>query len=285
MMASSLAYYTVFSLPPLLFIVVTVAGLVFRTETVQGQVVTQAEQMIGPGAAAQIQTMLQGASENASGGGWAMIFSVLALVFAATGVFVQLQAALNRTWEVRPDPEQGGVMNFLTKRLLSFGMILGIAFLLLASLVISAILSAMTGQASGMLPGGVSDVLLYAVNSIVSLAVAACLFAAIFKWMPDAEIGWRDVWAGAITTAILFEIGKFLIGLYLGRSNTSDTYGAAGALAIIMLWVFYASMILLYGAELTQTWAARHGRRIMPDEDAVRVVREKRQIRSPQQQT
>ena len=280
MMASSLSYYTVFSLPPLLLIIVTVAGFVFEAATVQQQVIGQAEQMIGPAAAAQIDTMLEKASEDAAGGGWAMILSIGALVFAATGVFVQLQAALNRVWEVMPDPEQGGVLNFFTKRLLSFGMILGIAFLLLVSLAVTAAAAAMTDRLGNLLPGNASEIVVQVVNFLVSFVVITLLFAAIFKWMPDAEIQWRDVWLGAATTSLFFEIGKLLIGLYLGNSNTSDTYGAAGALAIIMLWVCYASMILLFGAELTQAWAARSGRRIEPDEDAVRVIEQERQVRS-----
>ena len=279
MMAASLAYYTVFSLPPLLFIVVFLAGVIFGAAQVEDQVVSQAQSLIGPSAAEQVRTMLSNAGPESSSGGISMLASVLLLIFAATGVFAQLQAALNRAWEVKPDPEKGGVKSFIGKRMLSFGMILAIAFLLLVSLVLSAAIAAAGGLMGGMLPGGLSEGVLYALQFGVNLIVFGLLFMAIFKWMPDAKIAWRDVWVGAAVTAVLFIVGKIGLGIYLGSSSPAESIGAAGALAIIMLWVYYASMILLLGAEFTQVYAARYGSRIVPDEDAVRVVEQETHLR------
>ena len=200
-------------------------------------------------------------------------------MLGASGAFGQLQAALNRAWEVAPDPEQGGLKAFLLKRVFSFGMILSVAFLLLVSLVLSAALSAFGGALAGMLPEGVSATLLQVLNQVVSFAVIAGLFAAIFKVLPDATVAWRDVWVGAAVTAVLFVVGKFVIGYYLGRSNPGEAFGAAGSLAVMFVWIYYSSMILLLGAEFTQAWAEARGSGIAPERGAVRVVQEKKQVR------
>ena len=182
----------------------------------------------------------------------ATLLGVAALLVGATGAFLQLQASLNKAWEVKPDPKQGGIKQFIRKRLFSFGMILVIAFLLLVSLVVSALISALGHMLQSLLPGGVSEVLLYLVDLVVSLAVITSVFATMFKVLPDAEIAWKDVWPGAVVTAVLFVLGKFLIGFYLGRSNPGEAFGAAGALALILAWIYYSSLILLFGAEFTE---------------------------------
>jgi membrane protein len=273
MMAASLSYYTVFSLPPIVFIVIFIAGLFVQRTTVEDEVLGQIRGMIGSSAADQVRTMLQRTSAETSGAGLSLIISIGALLLAATGVFAQLQAALNRAWGVMPDPRQGGVKSFLGKRLLSLGMVLAIGFLLLVSLALSAMVSALSVHFRSLLPASLSEGTLHLVNAGVSFVIFALLFAAIYKWLPDAKITWRDVWVGALGTAILFAVGKSLIGLYLGHSNVATAYGAAGALAVIMVWVYYTASILLLGAEFTQVWARRRGGRIQPEKDAIRVVR------------
>jgi membrane protein len=207
------------------------------------------------------------------------ILSIAALLFGATGAFGQLQSAINRAWEVMPDPDKGGLKAVLLKRVFSFGMILSIAFLLLVSLVLSALLSAFGTALNQYLPSGLSGPLVQVINQLISLLVITLLFAAIFKVLPDARVAWRDVWVGAAFTAVLFVIGKYLIGLYLGHSNPGEAFGAAGSLAVMFIWVYYSSMILLFGAEFTQVWAKRHGSGIAPDRGAVRVLEERRPLR------
>jgi membrane protein len=279
-MAAALAYYTTFSLPPILLIVISVAGLVFGREAVQGKLQEQIQGLVGSGVEGQVQAMVQHASQSQSAGFVGMIFGILVLVFGATTTFAQLQAALNKAWQVKPDPEAGGWKNFLTKRVLSLGMVLGIGFLLLVSLALSAALSAFGGAIGGMMPQAFSGAVLQAMNLAMSFAMITALFAAMFKVLPDAKIHWREAWVGAVVTAALFTIGKFLIGLYLGKSGAANAFGVAGSLVLIILWVYYASMILLLGAEFTQVWAEAHGRPIEPEEGAVRVVEEEKHVRS-----
>ena len=273
MMAASLSYYTVFSLPPIVFIVVITAGLFVQRTTVENEVLRQVTGMIGTSAAEQVRTMLQQTAAQTSGAGLSLIISVGALLLAATGVFAQLQEALNRAWSVMPDPRRGGIKNFVGKRLLSLGMVLAVGFLLLVSLALSAMITAVSVHFRSLLPAALSEGTLQLLNGGVTFFIFALLFAAIYRWLPDAIIQWRDVWAGALGTAILFVVGKLLIGLYLGRSNVAEAYGAAGALAVIMVWVYYTSSILLLGAEFTQVWARRHGGRIKPERNAVYVQR------------
>jgi membrane protein len=269
--AAALSYYTTFSLPPLLVLILLLLRAVVDPRDVQGQIETQMGSLMGPTATEQIRTILRQIHEPGSGGLLPTVLSIGALIFGATAAFGQLQAALNRAWGVAPDPQKGGLKAFFMKRLFSFGMILSVAFLLLVSLVLSAALSAFGGALGGMLPAGVSATLLQVVNQVISFVVIAALFAAMFKVLPDARVAWRDVWVGGGVTALLFVAGKFLIGLYLGRSNPGEAFGAAASLAVMLLWIYYSSMILLYGAEFTQTWAERRGRGIVPERGAVRV--------------
>jgi membrane protein len=201
-----------------------------------------------------------------AGGLFATVLGIAALTFGALGAFMQLQGALNRAWEVKPDPKKGGIRKFIAKRILSAGMILAVAFLLIVSLAVSALLSAL-GSKLAFIP----EPALHAADAILSFSVLTLLFAAIFRFLPDAEIAWRDVWTGALATAALFVVGKFVIGLYLGRSAPGDAYGAASALAVILVWIYYAGMIVLFGAEFTQAWAERRGSRKRPEKGAMHV--------------
>ena len=277
-MAAALSYSTVFSLPALLILVLTLAGLFVSPTEVQEALQTQLGGIVGPSGQQQIESILTNARRPDIGFGVASVLGIVFLIVGATGALVQLQSSLNRTWEVKPDPRRGGVRNFLMKRVLSFGMILGIAFLLLVSLVISAALSALGGYMGRLLPG-IGAGVLELFNNLVSFGVIVVLFAAMFKFLPDAEIDWRDVWVGAGVTTFLFIVGKFLIGLYLGQSDPGQPFGAAASLAILLVWIYYASLILLLGAEFTETWANERGRGVRPERGAVRVVEEEREIR------
>jgi membrane protein len=275
--AAALSYYTIFSLPPLLMVLLLILGALVNPQDIRGQLEVQMGALMGPTATEQIRTIL---AQLHQPGGKALgtVLSIAALVLGATGAFGQLQAALNRAWEVAPDP-RAGLKGFLVKRLFSFGMILTVAFLLLVSLILSAALSAFGGALGRMLPDGLSATLLQVVNLGVSFVVITALFAVIFKVLPDARVAWRDVWVGATVTALLFVIGKFLIGFYLGRSNPGQAFGAAGSLAVLFVWVYYSSMILLFGAEFTQAWVERNGNSIAPERGAVRVVEERKYAR------
>lgn len=279
-MAAALAYYTVFSLPPLLVIVITVAGFFWSPDAIQGTIEGEIKGMIGESGKEQIHNMMVEARlSNRSG--MAMALGAIVLLAGATGVFAQLQHSLNKTWEVAPDPEQGGLKNFIIKRILSLGMVLAVAFLLLVSLLLTTALTAAGDALGGLLPEGTSTIWPIMINFVVSFIVIWLLFAAMFKFLPDAQIAWRDVWIGAAITALLFMIGKMLIGVYLG----SQAFGA-GPLILILLWIYYSSLILLIGAEFTQVWARSFGKRIEPKEGAVRVVQKKEYERhSPGKET
>ncbi|HEX7240674.1 MAG TPA: YihY/virulence factor BrkB family protein [Longimicrobiaceae bacterium] len=282
-LAAALSYYTVFALPPLLILILMIVGAFVSREQVQEAMQTQMGSMIGQSGAEGVHTILTHAKQPGESRGIGAVLGVLAAVFGATGAFGQLQAALNRAWEVEPDPKAGGLKNFVFKRLLSFGMILGVAFLLLVSLALTAAISAMGGALGRVLPG-LGEPVLHVINFTVTFVVITGLFATMFKVLPDAKIAWKDVWVGAVVTAVLFMVGKFAIGLYLGRSNPGQAFGAAASLAVILVWIYYASMILLFGAEFTQTWAVRRGSGIEPEEGAVRVVEEKRHVRDPREE-
>ena len=276
-MAAALSYYTVFSLPPLLVLLLAILGAVVDPRDIQGNIEAQMREAMGPAGAGQVRTILANA-DRPGGAGLPTVLSVIALLLGATGVFGQLQAALNKAWGVAPDPGKGGVKSMLLKRMFGLGMVLGLAFILLVSLVVSALLSAFGDQLSRFLPEGLSAPVLEAINFAGSLAVIALLFGAIFKVMPDARIAWSDVRVGALATALFFVAGKLVLGLYLGRSNPGEAFGAAGALALMLVWIYYSSMIVLLGAEFTQAWAEHRGKGIVPEKGAVRVVRETRRM-------
>lgn len=270
-MAAALAYYTIFSLAPLLVLIILLVGFFFDPQEVEGQLIQQIGGLVGPEAAEQTKEMVRSADERlADGGVMTTLIGLGALLFGATGAFAQLQQALNTAWEVKPDPNQGGLKNFIGKRILSLGMVSGIAFLLLVSLVVSTALTAFGTLLTDAVPF-LGKPMLLVLNFLISLLIITVLFATMFKVLPDAEIAWRDVWVGAAATAVLFVIGKFLIGLYLGESDPGGVFGAAGSLALILIWIYYSAMILFFGAEFTQVWTKRAGRHIVPSAGAVRM--------------
>jgi membrane protein len=265
MLGAALAYYTLFSIAPILVVATGVAGLVFGEQAVQGQLSEQLDDMVGAEGARAVEMML--ANMHQKGGSIiAVVIGTVTLILGATTAFLQLQAALNTVWEVRR--QGGGIKGMLLQRVTGFGMVLGIGFLLMVSLVVSAVLSGLQDQLDRILPGG--ELLWQGVNAVVSLGVFTVLFALIYRYLPDVEIEWRDVWFGGLVTAVLFTIGKFLIGLYLGRSSVGSGYGAAGSLVVLMVWIYYSAQIVLFGAEVTQANARMKGRRIVPSKGAVR---------------
>lgn len=264
-LGAALAYYTIFSIAPLLLIVVAVAGIWFGRSAAQEQILAQVSGLVGDNGAQMLGSMLQAADKPHSGM-LATVIGIATLLFGATGVFVQLQDALNTIWGVTPKPGRG-VMGFIRHRLLSLAMVFGIGFLLLVSLVISAGLSAAGKWMADSLPGG--DGLWHALNFLISFALIALLFTLMFKYLPDVKIAWRDVWLGGVVTALLFTLGKFALGMYLGRSSVSGAYGAAGSLIVVLLWIYYSTQILFLGAEFTQVYANRFGRHLEPADNAM----------------
>ncbi|MBW4521073.1 MAG: YihY/virulence factor BrkB family protein [Scytolyngbya sp. HA4215-MV1] len=267
--AAALAYYTIFSLAPLLLIVISIVGLVFGEDAARGEIVGQIQGVMGKEGAEAIQAMIQNTQKSGSGGIIASVIGVVTLLLGASGVFGQIQDALNTIWEVKPKPSRG-LKNFLKARFLSFAMVLVIGFLLLVSLVLSAALAAIGNFFNSALPGFVivGEIL----NFVISLIVITLLFAAIYKFLPDVIVRWKNLWIGATITAFLFTIGKFLIGLYLGNSSIGSTYGAAGSLVVILIWVFYSAQILLIGAEFTQVYSKYRGTPILPSKYAERIA-------------
>lgn len=270
-LAAAMAYYALFSLGPLLVIVIGVAGLFFEKGAVSREVERQLQDFMGAKAAGAAESMLQRGDPGSSV--MATVLGTIALVFGATGVFGQLQDSLNTIWEVQPKPGQG-VWGFIRTRFLSFAMVLGIAFLLLVSMVITTALEAMSGAISQVLP--MPGVVAKALHLSVSFVVISLLFAMIFKLLPDASVRWRDVWVGALGTSLLFTLGKSVIALYLGHQSTDSAYGAAGSVVVILLWVYYSALILFIGAEFTQVYARKSGSRIVPSAHAVSVTEKAR---------
>jgi membrane protein len=255
-MGAALSYYTVFSLAPLLLIVVSVAGLVFGEDAVRGELFGQLQGLMGHDAAQAVQGMLAGVSKP-SHGIVGTIVGVAVLLFGATTVFGELQDDLDRVWRAPARAKTSGLWSLLRTRLLSFGMILGLAFLLMVSLVLGAVISAL-GKWWGPMFGG-WDVLAQAVNLAVGFALTTAVFALIYKMMPRVHVRWHDVWLGALVTAVLFTVGKFLIGLYIGKSGVASGFGAAGSLILVFLWVYYSAQIFLVGAEFTWVYAKTLG--------------------------
>ena len=258
-MGAALAYYTIFSIAPLLIIVIAVAGLIFGQEAVRGEIAEQLSGLIGKEGAGAIQGLIASASAP-SKGIIATSISVCVLIIGATTVFGELQNSLDRIWRSPAPPEKSGIWHLLRTRLSSFGLVLGLGFLLLVSLVISAALAAL-----GTLWGDVGNVwksLLQLLNFSTSFILETGLFAMIYKIMPRARIDWRDVWTGAAVTALLFEIGKLLIGLYLGKSGVTSGFGAAGSVVVLLVWIYYSAQVFLLGAEFTWVYAHSHGSKV-----------------------
>jgi membrane protein len=266
-LAAALAYYSLLSLAPLLVITIAIAGFVFGHDAARGRVAGELGAVVGAQAAEGIQSVVASAQSPVSGV-VSTIVGVVTLFIGASGVFGELQSSLNTIWEVKRKPGRG-IWGEVKDRFLSFTMVLGVAFLLLVSLVLNSILSAVGTKFSAALPGG--ELLWQVMNFAFSFAVITGLFALIFKYVPDAAIKWRDVWLGAAVTAGLFTIGKFLLALYLGKAAIGSSYGAAGSLIALVVWVYYAAQILLLGAEFTQVQARRSGREIRPARGAQAV--------------
>jgi membrane protein len=277
-LAAALSYYTLLSLAPLVLMAVALAGLVFERATVEHRLVAEMRDLIGAAGAEVTQAVLRNA-HNTEQEAWSLAIGLVILLVGATTVFAQLQGTLNRIWRV--DGSAGAdasvIWGFLKERLLSIAMVLAIGFLLLVSLVVSAALSAVTDSVRGIVGEGYAVVV--GANTLGSLIVTTLLFALIFKVLPDADVAWDDVWFGAVTTSVLFTLGKQIIGLYLGRASVGSAYGAAGSLVVMTVWVFYASLILFFGAELTyvrsrrrrgsSTASGEHGLERRPAKDAV----------------
>jgi membrane protein len=268
-LGAALAYYTVFSLAPLILVLLAIVGVIFRDNPAGAwnKITQQMSYFLDPSALQVVQSIAQKASQPGKST-IATIIGIALALFGASGVFGQLQDALNTIWGVKAKPGTG-VWGFLRARFLSFAMVGGICFLLLVSLAVEALLKGFSHYVQSVLPGGLG--IAVSVYLVFDFAVVVLLFAMIFKFLPDVQIQWRDVWIGAIITAILFGIGKWLLGFYLGSGAAGSAYGAASSLITLLLWVYYSSQILLFGAEFTQVYAARSGRAFKPSEYAVRV--------------
>lgn len=263
-----IAYYSIFSLPGLLVVIITLAGYFLGSDAVNHHLETQIAGTMGAETANQVNEMIAKASMTKNSI-WATIIGVVTIIVGATGVFAQFQKALNIIWEVKADQTKSGIWTLIKVRLFSFGLIISIAFILIVSLVISTILTSF----GNWLTGHFSDsllILLQIINFLLSLIILAFLFALMFKFFPDAKIKWRHVWIGSLVTALLFELGKFALSLYFGRADPGSGYGAAGSVILILLWVSYSSMIVFYGAEFTRAYANMHEGEIPPAKTAVK---------------
>lgn len=242
-------------------------GAIFGAEAAHGEIVAQIQGLVGKESAKMVQEIIENA-DRPSVSSFASIISLAVLLFGASGVFAQLQNSLNMIWQVETKPNQG-ILNIIRKRFLSFSAVLGIGFLLLVSLLTSAVISGLSNYMSSFLPG--ADWLWQGINMGISFVVIAFSFALMFKYLPDVKIQWKDVWIGSVITAVLFTIGKFALGLYIGNGSFSSSYGAAGSLIIVLAWVYYSAQILFFGAEFTQVYAKEYGSGIQPDKHAVFV--------------
>jgi membrane protein len=271
-LAAALTYYTVFSLAPMLIIAIAVAGLIWQRQAVQDQVLNQMQGLIGEQGKTFISGLLDSASKPAQGI-FATIIGIVTLIFGALGVFNELHNSLNTIWDV-PEKKITGMWNSIKEvvinRFLSFTMVLGVGFMLLVSLVISTGITALGNWVGTFLP--FQELILQIINLIISIGVLTLFFGLIFKLLPDADVAWRDVWVGAFVTAVLFSIGKTLIGLYLGSSAVGTTFGAAGSLVLLLLWIYYSAQILFFGAEFTQVYANTLGSRIVPEQQAATTI-------------
>ena len=268
-LSAIVAYYAILSLPAMMVIIIKIAGILFGEETVQSSISGEIKNMLGPDAAQSVSTMIQNASQT-EGSIFTVILGIATLIYGATSMFFHLQKSLNKVWEVEAAPERSGWKKLIIDRLTSFGLILMIAFLLLISLIISAALSALSGWISEFLPS-ITVYLFFIINFVLSLFIVTLLFAMIYKILPDVDLKWRHTWIGAFVTSLLFVIGKTLLGLYFGQTDPGSTYGAAGSIILILLWVSYSCLILFFGAEFTQVYVRRSGEYIKPSSHAVKV--------------
>ena len=264
-LAGALSYYTLFSLAPLLIISIGVAALVFGHEAAHNQIVATIQGLIGLESARAIQTIIKNASSRPESGMISTWLGGIILLVGAGGVVGELQTSLNSIWRVKPQPN-GGLRDFVQRRFISFAMVLGIGFLLVVSLAVSALISGFTRFVGSFFEGAAT--LAYLLDNVISFGFVTLLFAMIYKFLPDVQIHWKDVWVGAALTSALFTLGKFLIGLYLGTSGVTSVYGAAGSLITILLWVYYSSLIFFFGAEFTHVYAVQYGSGVVPAANA-----------------
>jgi membrane protein len=267
-LAAALAYYALLSLAPLIVLALAIAGLLVDEDAARGGIARELSGLVGTSGGQAVESIVRNAKAPAAGI-VSTVFGVVVLLFGASGVFGELEAALDTIWEVAPRPGRG-LGGLIRDRLFSFAMVMGVAFLLLVSLIVSTALAAVGRLLSGALPGG--ELVWQGLNFVISLGVVTGLFALTFKTVPHAKVAWRDAWVGALVTAVLFTLGKLLIGLYLGKASFSSAYGAAGSLVLLVIWVYYSASILLLGAEFTQAYASSFGQRIEPSKGAVRAA-------------
>jgi membrane protein len=265
-MSAALAYYTVFSLAPMLIVIISLCDIFYGRAAIEGSIFQHIQKIVGTDAAMQIEQVIKNATVSRDIS-WASIIGICALIFAATGVFAEIQDSINFIWRLKAKPKKGW-LKLIVNRLLSFSMVVSLGFILLVSLVINSVMDLVGQQLTKLLPG-VAAYLAYGLNLLITFTTISLLFAIIFKVLPDARIQWRDVVVGSITTAVLFMLGKFGIGYYLGKTHISSTYGAAGSVVIILLWVYYSATILYFGACFTRAYAKRTGRNIFPNDYAV----------------
>lgn len=271
-LAAALAYYTIFSLAPLLIIAIAIVGAAYGQQGARSQIVAQFQRLMGDVGAQAVQALIEGASRPGASE-LAAVIGTATLLLGAAGLFGSLQDALNTVWEVKPKPGQG-IIAMIRDRFVSFAFVLGTGFLLLVSLIISAAVQGLSGTLATVAPNGAAVVEI--VNSVLSFVVTTFLFAMIFKILPDVKVAWNDVWIGAVVTALLFTVGKFALSLYLARTSTASTYGAVGSLIVLLIWVYYAAQILLLGAEFTKVYAREFGSRGAPADNAVLLTEEAR---------
>lgn len=264
-LAASVAFYAIFSLAPLLVLAVAIAALVFGEQAAQGELTSQLEEFVGSAGAEAFQTILANAAQPGGGGIIATIISLAILIYGASKVFAQLQKSLNRIWDVRSDPD-AGIKGLAWRHITGFAMVFGIGVLLIALIALSTFLSNLQGFV-GDVPGGAT--IWMTLNFVVQAGIITVLFAAIFRYIPQVQIEWSDVWLGAAFTAVLFLIGQFLLGIYLSQASPGSAYGAAGSLVALLAWLFFSVQILFVGAEFTQVYARRRDRQIRPDKNAV----------------
>jgi membrane protein len=269
-LAAALAFYTIFSIAPVLLIAVGVASFFLAPETATNRIVAEVQNLIGPQGARAVRQVIESSRGFGKGIG-AIGVGAVTLIIGATAVFAQLQAALNHIWDVKSKPDRSVIGSLVVDRLRSFSIALCVGFLLLVSLVISAVISALQDYMNNWLPG--MPWLWQTANVVASFVVIAILFAMVYKFLPDVLISWKDVWIGAAVTALLFTGGKYLIGIYLGHTATASAFGAAGSLVVLLFWVYYSSLIVFLGAEFTQVYARRYGSKIRPQRHAVRIGR------------
>lgn len=267
-MSAALAYYTIFSIAPMLIVIISLCDIFYGKAAIEGSIYSHIAEFVGKDAAKQIQEIIRNASTS-NDITWASIIGVISLVFAATGVFTEIQDSINQIWMIKAKPKKGWV-KLILNRLLSFSMVVSLGFILLVSLVVNSVLDVLGQQLLNFLPQ-VEVYIAYTINLVFTFIIISFLFGIIFKVLPDARIRWRDVMMGSFTTALLFMLGKFAIGLYLGSSKVSSSYGAAGSVIIILLWVYYSATILYFGATFTRVYARHKGRDIYPNEYAVLV--------------